>query len=119
MRYLKCILFALYSMRHEMMEQVDCLSIVYQLRLEWDQEDEQEKPEGIQESWQKLMRQRQLSDRFTTCRRWTIGMQRSEGLSNPRLNSNSEGRELKCRMRQSHLLEKKGDVPATGVTWKS
>ena len=36
--------------------------IVYQLRLEWDQEDEQGKPEGIQESWQNLVRQLQQSD---------------------------------------------------------
>ena len=49
-------------MRHEIMGQVDCLSIVYQLRPEGDQEDEQGTPEGIQESWQSLVHQLQPSD---------------------------------------------------------
>ena len=47
---------------HEMLGRVDCLSIVYQLRLEGDQEDEQGTPEGIQESWQSLVHQLQPSD---------------------------------------------------------
>ena len=43
-----------------------------------------------------------------TCRsRWTIGMQRLEGLSNLRLNKSRDGRDLKCRMRQSRSREKK------------
>ena len=43
-----------------------------------------------------------------TCKsRWTIGMQRLEGLSNPRLNKNRDGRDLKRRMRQSRSCEKR------------
>ena len=167
-----------------MMGRVDCLSIVYQLRPEGDQEDEQGTPEGIQESWQSLVHQLQPSDlskvyehlseeylirfgtvddrkvvvhsefgptdlarlfrmafqlastnlsvpnhpstrpqlpllkfegldtrskrSYMTCKsRWTIGMQRLEGLSNPRLNKNRDGRDLKCRMRQSRSCEKR------------
>ena len=43
-----------------------------------------------------------------TCKsRWTIGMQRLEGLSNLRLNKNRDSRDLKCRMRQSRSCEKR------------
>lgn len=49
-------------MRPDLMGQVDCLTIVYQLRLEGNQEDEQGKPQGIQEIWKSLVHQLQPSD---------------------------------------------------------